>query len=498
MWLVMCLAVPVISQAETYTYDVTGRLTSVTYDDSTTITYTYDNAGNILETRVLETPGTAPDISASPVNKDFGEIITGNSSTPQIFTVSNTGTDDLVIGALSLTGTAASEFSIQNDTCSGKTLTPSGDCTVEALFSPATDGAKSANLSIPSNDPDTPTLNVLLSGTGGPTPCPESISPVSKSFGLDGGTDSVAVVASGSCDWTAASSNPSWLKTTSGGSGTGDGTVNYTVSPNTGASSRTATITITGDTSKVLTVSQAGVETSPAPDIKANGSDGQVTLGTSDSLSVSVSLAANGSLGVECDLWLIVNTPTGEWEYFDLSLGVYTPGLMPSLQGFSLVDFGSTEIFNTSGSGAGTYTYYIAVDLGGGKLFWDSVVVTVTDEPLPEIYANGSGGTVNINEGDPLAIAIGLSSNNYTGTNADWWIVVNTPSGWQYYDLAQGTFTPGLMASLPGVSLVDFGSTVIFNTSGSGAGTYTYYFLVDLGGGQVFFKSVVVIVNISP
>ncbi len=175
VWLVMCLAAPVISHAETYTYDVTGRLTSVTYDDGSTITYTYDNAGNILESRVL---GTAPDISASPGSKDFGDSIVGNSSTPQTFTVSNTGTDDLVIGALSLTGTAAPEFSIQNDTCSGKTLTPSGDCTVEALFSPATDGAKSANLSIPSNDPDTPTLNVLLSGTGksgpgGTTPCPD-------------------------------------------------------------------------------------------------------------------------------------------------------------------------------------------------------------------------------------------------------------------------------------------------------------------------------------
>ncbi len=106
---------------------------------------------------------------------------------------------------------------------------------------------------------------------------------------------------------------------------------------------------------------------------------------------------------------------------------------MPSLPGISLVDFGSTEIFNTSGSGAGTYTYYFAVDLGGGEVFFDSVVVTVkVIDPSPQITVNGSGGTVNINEGDPLSIAIGLSSNNYTGTNADWWIVVNTPFGCQY------------------------------------------------------------------
>lgn len=38
-----------IGYAETYTYDDTGRLTGVTYDDNTSISYTYDNAGNILQ-----------------------------------------------------------------------------------------------------------------------------------------------------------------------------------------------------------------------------------------------------------------------------------------------------------------------------------------------------------------------------------------------------------------------------------------------------------------
>ena len=37
------------SHAETYTYDDTGRLTGVTYDDNTSISYTYDKAGNILQ-----------------------------------------------------------------------------------------------------------------------------------------------------------------------------------------------------------------------------------------------------------------------------------------------------------------------------------------------------------------------------------------------------------------------------------------------------------------
>ena len=39
--------------AETYTYDTVGRLTSVTYDDGSSITYNYDNAGNILKETIF-------------------------------------------------------------------------------------------------------------------------------------------------------------------------------------------------------------------------------------------------------------------------------------------------------------------------------------------------------------------------------------------------------------------------------------------------------------
>jgi hypothetical protein len=175
---------------------------------------------------------------------------------------------------------------------------------------------------------------------------------------------------------------------------------------------------------------------------------------------------------------------------------------MATLQGVPLADFGSTVISNTSGLGDGTYTYYFAVDLGGGQLFWDSVEVVVVediviDTPLPKIYANGSEGSVTISTGEQLAIAVSLTSGSFSGDPADWYIVVNTPSGWQYYDFSLGAYTPGLMATLQGVPLVDFGSTVIFNTSGLGAGTYTYYFAVDLDGGRLYSDLVNVTVTDS-
>ena len=45
---ILLLFAPGTALAETYTYDAAGRLTNVTYDDGTSITYTYDNNGNIL------------------------------------------------------------------------------------------------------------------------------------------------------------------------------------------------------------------------------------------------------------------------------------------------------------------------------------------------------------------------------------------------------------------------------------------------------------------
>ena len=77
----------------------------------------------------------------------------------------------------------------------------------------------------------------------------------------EGGSHEVQITAGSGCAWTAVSNNTAWLTVTSGASGTGNGSVGYTVAANT-AAARIGTITIAGRTFAVV---QGGVETITSP-----------------------------------------------------------------------------------------------------------------------------------------------------------------------------------------------------------------------------------------
>jgi hypothetical protein len=86
------------------------------------------------------------------------------------------------------------------------------------------------------------------------TTCSFTLAPTSRSFAANGGTSSVNVTTQGCCNWMATSNAP-WLTITSGASGNGNGTVNYSVATNSGAA-RSAILTIAGQTFTVLQGSQ--------------------------------------------------------------------------------------------------------------------------------------------------------------------------------------------------------------------------------------------------
>lgn len=96
-------------------------------------------------------------------------------------------------------------------------------------------------------------VEVRWGSAGNPPPsCSFTVSPSSQSFGASAGSGSVAVTTQAGCSWTAVSS-ASWLTITSGSSGSGNGTVGFSVAANPGTSQRQATITVQG---QVFTVTQ--------------------------------------------------------------------------------------------------------------------------------------------------------------------------------------------------------------------------------------------------
>ncbi|TMQ05280.1 MAG: hypothetical protein E6J90_49515 [Deltaproteobacteria bacterium] len=88
------------------------------------------------------------------------------------------------------------------------------------------------------------------------TGCSYAISPASVAASAAGGSANVTVMAGAGCSWTA-TGNVTWVTITAGASGTGNGSVTYTVAANTGAA-RSGTLTIAGQT---FTISQAAATT---------------------------------------------------------------------------------------------------------------------------------------------------------------------------------------------------------------------------------------------
>jgi hypothetical protein len=151
--------------------------------------------------------------------------------------------------------------------------------------------------------------------------CTYSIIPTSASYAAAGGTGSVSVTTQSTCLWTA-TSNVSWITITSGASGTGNGTVNSSVSANSD-SARTGTITIAGQT---FTVSQGAAyiysgcsyfinPTSAAyPSSGGNGSTSVTTTNgcswtaTSNASWITVTSGASGTGSGSVEYSVAVNT----------------------------------------------------------------------------------------------------------------------------------------------------------------------------------------------
>lgn len=104
-----------------------------------------------------------PAIVVNPLSLNFGSVNIGSSIT-QTISVSNTGFMPLEISLIELTGVNAGEF-VQTNNCSEVSM--GSPCQIKVTFLSIAPGLKTATVSISSNDPGTPVLNVPLTAIGG-------------------------------------------------------------------------------------------------------------------------------------------------------------------------------------------------------------------------------------------------------------------------------------------------------------------------------------------
>ena len=120
----------------------------------------------------------------------------------------------------------------------------------------------------------------------------------------------------------------------------------------------------------------------PVPDIKANNSNGPITVSQKNPLSITIKLDAGTHSGENADWWIVAVTPVGVYSY-NLGNNSWSPGLATAKQG-PLIDMATTEVLNRSGLPIGSYTIYFGVDmimngsLDMDKAYYDSIDVNIT------------------------------------------------------------------------------------------------------------------------
>jgi hypothetical protein len=118
----------------------------------------------------------------------------------------------------------------------------------------------------------------------------------------------------------------------------------------------------------------------PTTDIKANGSDGPLSITESDILQLRITLSNFGT-SENVDYWLAYKGPSG-WIHYNYSTKKWESGLGVTHQG-PLMDLNNKKVFQSKLS-PGNYTFYFGVDMVmNGKvtkssLYKDEVQVTVT------------------------------------------------------------------------------------------------------------------------
>ncbi len=183
-----------------------GQVSFGLTSSSTDSGYVDSREGAFPPELVVVTGATVPDITVSPPSYNFGSVAVGQSAS-QTINIKNDGSANLSVTGLSLAGSNSAEFGVVGP--SSFVLTPGASQNVQVDFTPGSVGSNSASLSIASDDPDEPSVQVSLQGAGALLEPDIAVTPASHNFG------SVAVTQSGSQSFVIKNEGTSALNVTS-------------------------------------------------------------------------------------------------------------------------------------------------------------------------------------------------------------------------------------------------------------------------------------------
>ena len=126
-----------------------------------------DTASGSPRTITLTGTGVAaaPAIAFYPATLNFGTVDLGTESAPMTFSVTNTGTANLVMSTV--VSSNATEFPITSNTCAGKTIAAGDNCLVNIAFKPNSGSTQTSTITLTDNvtgSPQTVTVTGLSLG----------------------------------------------------------------------------------------------------------------------------------------------------------------------------------------------------------------------------------------------------------------------------------------------------------------------------------------------
>ena len=366
---------------------------------------------------------TNPQISLSNTAINFGSVTVNTQATANL-TISNTGSADLTISLISVSGTGFGATGITTP----KVISAGQSATLSATFNPTTATALSGTLSISSNDPVNPTTTVTLSGTGTTTPAGNlQANQSSLNYGNVGtGTSSVKQITltnagTGSVQITGISITGSGftasgvtVPTTLNPSATA--TLSVTFAPTaTGAVTGNLTITSNGSGSPLTipvsgTGVQAGLSVSPASFNFGSVIDGQTksqtfTITNTGTASLTISQVSVSAAGYSVNGLSSTSVAPGGTATFNAVFAPTTPGSLAGSVNIASNASTSPSTVALTGTGVGvtqtlsfsaTTLAFGNVNTGASSTQSETITNTGnTSVQISQISVSGAGYTLN-------------------------------------------------------------------------------------------------------